>query len=72
MKKGYTIRCFKSTSLGFITETLDKTSQWCIATNNASFKTLKDARIFFKQSNHALRGSSIWIEGSKKGRYNLF
>lgn len=70
--KGYAIRCLKNTPSGFITETLNRDSEWCIATNQGSFKTLQDARKFFKTSNHALRGSSIWIEGPKGGKHSLF
>ena len=40
--KGYAIRCYKNTSLGFIVETLNKKSQWCLATNEGTFKTLKE------------------------------
>jgi hypothetical protein len=68
----YAIRCLKQTQNGFITETLGKDSQWYIACNGAGFKTLSEARIFFKNSNHALRGSSIWIEGPRGGRHSLF
>lgn len=69
--KGYVIRCLKNTSSGFITETLGKDSKWYVACNNCSFKTLGDARKFFKTSQHDLRGSSIWIEGPKKGIHKV-
>lgn len=72
MKNGYAIRCHKQTPRGFITETLSKDAQWCVATNEGSFKTLSEARHFFKTSNHALRGSSIWIEGPRGGKHSLF
>ena len=72
MKRGYTIKCYKNTSLGFIIETLNIHSDWCVATNEGSFKTLSEARAFFKTSIHALRGLSIWIEGPKGGKHSLF
>lgn len=72
MKKGYAIRCLRNTKLGFITETLNKDSQWCIATTEGSHKELQIARGFFKTSQHALRGSDIWIEGPRGGRHSLF
>ena len=71
-KKGYSIKCIKSTPLGFVQEVLNFNSEWCIAGNHCSFKTLNEARMFFKSSNHALRGSSIWIEGPRRGTHKLF
>lgn len=69
---GYTIRCHKSTPIGFIIETLNKNSEWCMATNEGSFPSLRAARKFFKTATYALRGSSIWIEGPRGGKHSLF
>lgn len=71
-KKGYAIRCWKNTGKGFVIETLNKKSEWCIATNEGSFSTLREARKFFKTATYALRGSSMWIEGPRGGKYGLF
>jgi hypothetical protein len=73
MKRGYTIRCSRNTATGFITETHGRDSEWYVATNRAAtFPTLREARAFFKTSDHDLRGSSIWIEGPKGGIHSLF
>lgn len=72
IKKGYTIKCIRPTRLGFIQETLGKDSIWYMAANNSDFKTLALARKFFKTSQHALRGSGIWIEGPRSGKHGLF
>lgn len=70
--KGYKILCTKNTERGFIQEVLGKDSIWYTASNNCLFKTLSEAREFFKTSKHALRASSIWIEGPKGGLHGLF
>jgi hypothetical protein len=70
--RGYAIRCHASTKHGFVTQTLNKDSQWTLATDNGSFATLEQARKFFEASTHDLRGSSIWIEGPFGGRHGLF
>jgi hypothetical protein len=72
MKKGYKILCLKNTHLGFIVEVLNKDSTWNIASSNCLFKTLAEAQVFFKKTNCELRGSNIYIEGPKGGRYRLF
>lgn len=69
---GYVIKCLKNTPNGFIEQFLGKDSAWYIACNNCTFKTLGEARKFFKKSNHELRGSSIWIEGPRGGRHRLY
>jgi hypothetical protein len=68
IRRGYIIRCYTNTSLGFIKQTLGLDSVWYTATNQAAeFKTLAECRKFFKNSNYELRGSNIWIEGPRGG-----
>jgi hypothetical protein len=69
--KGYKILCSRDIGNGFIIEVLNKDSLWNIASNDCLFKTLKDARYFFKNSDCALRGS-LYIEGPRGGLHRLF
>jgi len=70
--KTYSIRCHLPTHLGYIEQILGHDSKWYQACNNGGFKTLAGARSFFKNSDHALRGSLIWIRGPRGGIHKLF
>lgn len=70
--EGYVIKSYLVTSKGTFENFLGKDSIWYVAANDCHFKTLKEARRFFKTSNHELRGSAIWIEGPRGGRHRLF
>lgn len=67
----YSIRCLKSTPNGFIEQILGKDCQWYSACNNGGFKTLVEARQFWRTADYELRGSSIWIRGPKGGRHTV-